>query len=731
MSQETSDALVIRMEAALTKFENQMKRAAAVARKSTTEIQTNVDRMNKRMAVQSAAAAGGLTRVLSISGRGRFVLQNTAAQLGDIAVQLEGGAGAARVMGQQLPQLLGGFAALRGAMGIVAPAIGTVLAVGIPLAAMFMRSGDSAEVAAEKVRTFAEKVRDAQAAVQAAQSSMVDLADGGLDDLEEKYGAVTRQVLELSAALTEIELNHAKISTGDVISEAFGADFTKQIEGIFGQLGADIADPLGEALALAQQEYDQFRANIEQRQAAGMFVEHYELEQMKQMREEIALLSGDLENAGDLAGLIKFDPDLLVQITKLQTGIQDAVAAGDFSAVAQSIAQIVGILNTTGAEIDQSLVEKLRRAEDAALQMAKTLEDGRAAAEGLAGVDVATGLSAAADQAARLIENLRNYDGLQKQFDIQSYGAAQAEMRQKILAGEINPIKPETGAGGGVERGGGGVDPAKQFNAKLQTIRSRLDPVFSAMTRFQETVGLLDAALAGENITLEQYNDLLSAAGSELGAVAADATKYAQIVSRLNALLAAGKISQGEFNSAMEAADAAFRAAQLGAIGFSGHLDSIADALAGAILGAENFGEAMSRVLAQIASDILSSGIRNLLGGIFSGGIGGGGGGFLAPRFGGFRAGGGPVQAGRAYVVGENRPELFVPNASGTILPYVPGAAGHMQVVIRLDDRLIGEIVDTSVAKSAQVSVQLVQAGAEDMRAGFGAMAADSGRRGV
>ncbi|RWE75250.1 phage tail length tape measure family protein [Mesorhizobium sp.] len=38
----------------------------------------------------------------------------------------------------------------------------------------------------------------------------------------------------------------------------------------------------------------------------------------------------------------------------------------------------------------------------------------------------------------------------------------------------------------------------------------------------------------------------------------------------------------------------------------------------------------------------------------------------------GLRANGGPVQAGKPYIVGEKRPELFVPNRSGTILPSVP-----------------------------------------------------------
>ena len=35
----------------------------------------------------------------------------------------------------------------------------------------------------------------------------------------------------------------------------------------------------------------------------------------------------------------------------------------------------------------------------------------------------------------------------------------------------------------------------------------------------------------------------------------------------------------------------------------------------------------------------------------------------------GFRAGGGDVSAGRPYIVGEQGPELFVPNRSGNVVP--------------------------------------------------------------
>lgn len=40
------------------------------------------------------------------------------------------------------------------------------------------------------------------------------------------------------------------------------------------------------------------------------------------------------------------------------------------------------------------------------------------------------------------------------------------------------------------------------------------------------------------------------------------------------------------------------------------------------------------------------------------------------------RASGGPVKAGQPYIVGENRPELFIPSQNGTIMPRVPAMAG-------------------------------------------------------
>lgn len=115
-----------------------------------------------------------------------------------------------------------------------------------------------------------------------------------------------------------------------------------------------------------------------------------------------------------------------------------------------------------------------------------------------------------------------------------------------------------------------------------------------------------------------------------------------------------------------------------------------------------------SKLIDMAASNLFSSAFSSGGGGFLSslfGGLFGGGGssGLFQGGFGGARAGGGPVEAGRAYLVGEKRPELFVPNANGMIVPKVPdglGGAGprivigdtHITVNGNADDKAIAQL---------------------------------------
>ena len=89
---------------------------------------------------------------------------------------------------------------------------------------------------------------------------------------------------------------------------------------------------------------------------------------------------------------------------------------------------------------------------------------------------------------------------------------------------------------------------------------------------------------------------------------------------------------------------------------------------------------AISEMLARLSQgqSAFGGGGGGLFGSLFSsiGSLFGGSG--ISTEIGvGFRAAGGPVSAGKPYIVGEKRPELFVPRAPGSIIPSLKGVGGQ------------------------------------------------------
>jgi hypothetical protein len=83
--------------------------------------------------------------------------------------------------------------------------------------------------------------------------------------------------------------------------------------------------------------------------------------------------------------------------------------------------------------------------------------------------------------------------------------------------------------------------------------------------------------------------------------------------------------------------------------------NGIVDAIEGAIQGTKTLGDVARSVFSQISRSLIQFGVNSLLSSIF-------------PGFPG-RANGGPVGAGKSYMVGERGPEMFVPNTGGRIVP--------------------------------------------------------------
>jgi len=135
-----------------------------------------------------------------------------------------------------------------------------------------------------------------------------------------------------------------------------------------------------------------------------------------------------------------------------------------------------------------------------------------------------------------------------------------------------------------------------------------------------------------------------------LVSVRADTSGFARDVAEMRGQLE-GPLAQGAGRAGMTIEAALLRAVRTGKLGF------------------EDLKHTALTVMSEIAAGALRAGI----GAVAGGGEGGGGLASLAGQLIGAllglpgRAGGGPVAPGRAYLVGERGPELFVPTGSGRI----------------------------------------------------------------
>lgn len=171
-----------------------------------------------------------------------------------------------------------------------------------------------------------------------------------------------------------------------------------------------------------------------------------------------------------------------------------------------------------------------------------------------------------------------------------------------------------------------------------------------------------------------------------IGQVREETKSLAEAEEQVWKWLSEGTISAREFALAMKQIDAAKIEAAKKSMS---ELDKKTTQVAGTIQSAlgdalynvmqgnfKDIGTMFKQMLDKMVAEALAAKLAQALFGDFqrTGQVSGSGGGLLTglvgTLFGGmFRADGGPVTAGQPYIVGEKRPELFVPRTSGTILP--------------------------------------------------------------
>ena len=117
------------------------------------------------------------------------------------------------------------------------------------------------------------------------------------------------------------------------------------------------------------------------------------------------------------------------------------------------------------------------------------------------------------------------------------------------------------------------------------------------------------------------------------------------------------------------------------------------------LLQAKSASEALSNVLNMVANELM----RFALGSFNLGGDKGSGSGIFGAIADIFRANGGPVKAGRSYIVGERGPEVFTPGVSGGITPN--HAMGGANVTVNVDAS--GSSVEGDSDQASQLGAML------------------------
>jgi len=220
----------------------------------------------------------------------------------------------------------------------------------------------------------------------------------------------------------------------------------------------------------------------------------------------------------------------------------------------------------------------------------------------------------------------------------------------------------------------------------------------SVMRSGQDGIGQAIAAVftGGANSGLNALSDGSEKAGEALGTVLASA--------------AANAASQVVTTGVAAAASAAQEAAA------SGTKQAAASVQINSMLRLAASANSAAAALSSLAAAGGASGKGDLLGGILKGFTGGGGGSkgggilssvasIFSSIFGGFRAGGGPMQAGVGYMVGERGRELVIPQTPSFVVPNHMLGGASVTVV----DKTVINVTGASTAEVAQLRATLQQ----------------------
>lgn len=600
----------------------ELNRAHKVGALNVDQYEAALERLNAEYARSTGGAralSGGLAGVTQASGAARHQIQNAAFQIGDFAVQVGAGTSAAQALGQQLPQLLGGF-------GIMGAVLGAVVAAGVPLVRFLMDSGEASVDLEERLATLTSAVSDYEQAVKDAQVPT--------DQLREKYGSAAAAAQEFVSALEGINKAFALQALGAAQAiDAIDVTRLRELVDIMNGMGPRASFLAADALRDLQKEFD-----ATEDEARGL------LEGIDALR-----------NAEGPKQAVDASKELLATIEAIY---------GPFDQL-------------TGAALE--LAQQVQAVGDDAATLTGTIEDANIGVDRMTdGFSAASAkLSTMVDNAGALGDNM--YRAAKAAWDF--LGAYPDKVAYNTTVGRGRGADPRQF--GGSAKDIQTNDPAAQLaysNMKVADAKRAAIAKASKASKSSgggRSKGKTETSLfdIGENTmqNLERQIEMIGKTGSEIAGLTAKYKLLDEAKKRgidLDAKQASsGKTVREQIDAQAEAIEnLAKKAAQYKeqASFMDGLNQDLQDGFIDAIIAGESFGDVLSNLAKQLAKAALQAALFN--DGPFASG---GGGGLLGGLFSGIfgkRAMGGPVTQGKPYLVGEKGPEIMVPSTSGKII---------------------------------------------------------------
>ncbi len=327
----------------LGQFQNAAKGAAGAADNLEDQLNKTSGAQDK-LASKASPLAGAMGRVGGAFKNNSSAIQNASFQLSDLIVQMEMGVPATRALGQQLPQLLGGFGGIGAVVGVAAGAFLSLLPTLLSSTA--------------EAKTLQETLDDLSDTI----GSMRDLSQemASLEGLAERYGIIDAELVRLLGHMREQQQLAAQNQAAEAVKAIADEYRVANSElNVFKITGTGAAKDLAEELGLTKLEFLALQAGIREAEAATT---------LEDQASAVAKIAEYLSRATGA------NEDLVAQAIEIALKLREAAKAGQDLDNVDLEGSLAGAANQAGRIADE-LARAAGNALSAAANASAALQD--------------------------------------------------------------------------------------------------------------------------------------------------------------------------------------------------------------------------------------------------------------------------------------------------------------------------------------------------------------------